>query len=301
MTEFKILGQRRGYSERFDPNLAEKIEAWDRELTLKEEAEKRRMELEARLRPEAKPAEDDKPTEEANPLVASGSGYDLMDMANTYALGVHALREGCENDPGCGHPKFVKKDGSSIYRPLTFDENIRARLDDYNTLQNPDGSARSDAERLRLFNTYLDGCTGIAYKKESTLFKIITESDDLVRISENFNKSYYPVNYSRLQGVELDSSQGIYNHLLGKRQVLNHPGWNAAVTDNSLLKDYAGLIFRLRNGNNLGFQVRQNTSKDELRALCVKHYQQLSVADGGGNLDNGGRFVRVTHVAPKAP
>ena len=43
-------------------------------LTKKEEAEKRRMELEARLRPKAKPAE------EAKPFVGSGSEYDLMDM-----------------------------------------------------------------------------------------------------------------------------------------------------------------------------------------------------------------------------
>ena len=62
MTEFKILGQRRGYSERFDPNLAKRIEAWDREMTLKEEAERLRKEWEARLRPKAKPAENQKPT-----------------------------------------------------------------------------------------------------------------------------------------------------------------------------------------------------------------------------------------------
>ena len=39
MTEFNILGQRR--KSRFDPNLAERIEAWDRELTKKEEAERK--------------------------------------------------------------------------------------------------------------------------------------------------------------------------------------------------------------------------------------------------------------------
>jgi len=293
MTEFKILGQRRGYSERFDPNLAERIEAWDRELTLKEEAEKRRLELEARLRPEAKPAEDDKPAEEAKPFVGSGSEYDLMDMANTYALGVHALRKACD----CAHPTYVK-DGSSIYRPLTFEENIRARLDDYNTLQNPDGSARSDEERLRLFNVWLDSCTGIAYKKGTTLFKIITESEDLINIPKGFNDSYIAADYSKLQGVELDSSHEIYNQLLTRKQVMEHPAWNAAVGDKHLIKDYAGLIFRLRNGDNMGFWVRQNTSEDELRALYVYNIGSISVAYGYNFLDGSGRFGRVTRAAP---
>jgi len=302
MTKIGILGdRRRGYSKRFDPNLAERIEAWDRELTKKEEAEKRRLELEARLKPKAMPAEDDKPTEEAKPFVASGSEYGLMDGTDTYASRVHALRKVCVNYSDCVHPKFVKKDGSSIYRPLTFEENIRAKLDDYNTLQNPDGSARSDEDRLKLFNTWLDSCTGIAYKKGTTLFKTITESEDLVNIPEGFNKSYYPINYSKLQGVELDYSQGIYNSLLTQQQVLNHPGWNAAVTDKSLLKNYAGLIFRLRNGDNMGFWVRQNRSEDELRTLYVSNINYSSIAVGVNNLNYFGRFVRVTHVAPKAP
>jgi len=296
MTKIGILGdRRRGYSERFDPNLAERVEAWDRELTLKEEAEKRRLELEARLRPEAKPAE------EAKPFVASGSGYGLMDMANTYALGIHALREACVNDSNCAHPKFVKKDGSSIYRPLTFEENIRARLDDYNTLQNPDGSARSDKERLNLFNTWLDSCTGIAYKKESTLFKIITESEDLINIPKGFNDSYIAADYSKLQGVELDSSHEIYNQLLTRKQVMEHPAWNAAVGDKHLIKDYAGLIFKLRNGDNMGFWNRQNTPEDELRTLYVNYIGSNSIAGGYDDLYNDGRFVRVIHVAPKAP
>ena len=296
MTKIGILGDRRRVS-RFDPNLAERIEAWDRELTLKEEAEKRRLELDARLRPKAKYIEDDKPAEEAKPLVASGSGYALMDRTKTYALGVYALREACVNDSDCGHPKFVKKGDSSIYRPLTFEENIRARLDDYNTLQNPDGSTKSDAERLRLFNTWLDSCTGIAYKKRTTLFKIITESEDLINIPKGFNDYYIAVDYSKLQGVELDSSHGTYNKSLGKQQVLNHPGWNATVADSSLLKNYAGLIFKLRNGKNLGFWIRQNTSEDELRAL-FSNIGNSSGAGGYDGLGNVGRFVRVTHTAP---
>ena len=301
MTEFNILGQRRGYSGRFDPNLAERIEAWDREMTIKEEAERLRKEREARLRPKARPAEDDKPAEEAKPLVASGSEYGLMGRTNTYASGVYALREACVNAPDCGHPKFVKKDGSNIYRPLTFEENIRARLDNYNTLQNPDGSARSDEERLRLFNVWLDSCTGIAYKKGTTLFKIITESEDLINIPKGFNDSYIAADYSKLQGVELDSSHEIYNQLLTRKQVMEHPAWNAAVGDKHLIKDYAGLIFKLRNGDNMGFWNRQNTPEDELRTLYVNYIGSNSIAGGYDDLYNDGRFVRVIHVAPKAP
>ena len=149
------------------------------------------------------------PTAEAKPFVLSGAGYALMNQTSTFALGVHALRKACDN----AHPTFVKEDGSRIYRPLTFEENIRARLDVYNTLHNPDGSERSDDDRLRLFYTWLDSCTGIAYKKGTTLFKMITESENLIRIPKGFNESYLPVDYPQLQGVELDSSQGKFNHL----------------------------------------------------------------------------------------
>ena len=276
-SEHKILGQRR--QSRFDPNLAEKIEAWDREMTIKEEAERLRREREDRLKP--------KVAEEAKPSVLSGAGYVLMDRTSTYALGVHALRKAYGN----AHPTFVKKDGSAVYRPLTFEENIRARLDDYNTLNNPDGSARSDEDRLGLFGIWLNSCTGIAYKAGSTLFKIITQSEDLVYIDKGFNSHYIGIDYSELHGVELDSSQGTYNQWLSQPQVMDHSAWNEAVADKPLLNEYVNLVFRLRNGSNMGFWVWQNTLLDQLRELCVDN---TSDAGGDGNLNCGCRFVRVT-------
>ncbi|MEK6817070.1 MAG: hypothetical protein AABY09_05625, partial [Nanoarchaeota archaeon] len=172
---------------------------------------------------------------------------------------------------------------------------------DYNTLHNPDGSVRGDEDRLRLFGTWLDSCTGIAYQKGTTLFKIITESEDLINIGKGFNGAYLPVNYPQLQGVELDSSRGTYNELLTKNEVLKHPAWNAAVNDKTLLKDYADLISGFGNGNKMGFYVWQNTSKDELQALCVYDLYDSADANGCSDLDDGGHFVRVTHAAPKAP
>ena len=49
------------------------------------------------------------------------------------------------------------------------------------------------------------------------------------------------------------------------------------------------------------FWVRQNMSEDELRALYVSDNDLNSDAGGDYSFLNGGRFVRVTHVAPKAP
>ncbi|MFH0798481.1 MAG: hypothetical protein V1906_03660 [Candidatus Woesearchaeota archaeon] len=285
----EILGQRRERKYRFVKDIGKLIEE-----------DTRRLEREGKLPKYEEAGHETVTLEEARPFVASGSGYDLMNIANTYALGVHALRKACKGNPNCAHPAFVKKHlilRSIIHRPLTFEENIRARLDDYNTLHNPDGSDRGEKERLRLFNTSLDSCTGVAYKKGTPLFKIITESEDLIHIGKGFNDIYLPVDYSKLRGVELDRSQGKYNQLLTLKDAINHPAWNEAVTDKPLLNEYANLIFRLKIENNMGFWVRQNASQDELRALYVDNLNNNSSADGYYSLDNGGRFVRATHAA----
>ncbi|MBI5002685.1 J domain-containing protein, partial [Candidatus Woesearchaeota archaeon] len=101
------------------------------------------------------------------------SAYILMNIAPTYARGVHALHTACVAENNLNHPKYICPDGSSIYRPLTFKEGIVARLREFNTLHNPDGSARSLDDRLVLFSRWNDSCTGIAKKAGTTKFKII--------------------------------------------------------------------------------------------------------------------------------
>ncbi|MFH1455976.1 MAG: hypothetical protein ABIF40_03435 [archaeon] len=190
-------------------------------------------------------------------------------FANTYALGVHKLRNECNSSNS--HPKLTLSNGSSIYRPLTFKETIEARVKDYETLKDENGNVRSKEERLKLFQRYLLSCTGVAYKKETTKFKIIPVCADLIGIDKDFNQHFLPINYANLTGTELDSSQNKYNTLLTKQEVLNNPAWLTAVEDDkNLLKVYVNIVFSVKQENKLmRFWVRQNIEEDELRALFV--------------------------------
>ena len=240
----------------------------------------------------------DEPEDEPIPADLNNLKYVKMPRTDTYGEGVEALINSCLADPSNAQFMFTQDDGSKIIRPLTFEENIRARVDDYETLFDENNNERDLQERTRLFKTWLDSCTGIAYKAKTTKFKIITECSELINIASNFNEYYLPINYDSINGIELDSSQGVYNKLLTPEQILEHPAWNTVVKDKSLLKTYRDIVFKLNPGyERMGFWVKQNTAKDELRALFV-NLDDNSSAYGDSNLDDNAYFLRVTQKAP---
>ncbi|MBU2589155.1 MAG: hypothetical protein KKB39_00150 [Nanoarchaeota archaeon] len=239
------------------------------------------------------------------PKQISDLRYIVMPRASNYAKGVKALKNDCLIDSSNAQPTFsyhVDPKNSSLWaitpRPLTFEENIKARVDDYETLFDENGNERDLNLRTRLFNTYLDSCTGIAYKAKTTKFKIVTECSELINIASNFNEHYLPIDYGSINGIELDSSQGIYNQLLTPKQILEHPAWNEFIKDKSLLKTYIDLFFKLKPRDVImGFGVRRNTAKDELRALFVNIVNNSS-AGGDNSLISSAYFLRVTQKAP---
>jgi len=242
-----------------------------------------------------------KPSPEESSKITNGK-YILMPRTATYAQGLHALRNACQADANSVHPVFTLDDGSKIYRPLTFKEDITARVTDYNTLHNPDGSERTPQERLKLFTErWLDSCAGIAYKKRSTKFKIMPISPQLITIPENFNQSYIKVDYDQMGGVELDRKDAIYNAQLTKKQIETHPAWRAAVEDDlALLKEYRNIVFAEKKTKTaMGFWLQSEIAEDQLRALFVNGLDDYSDAYGDGNLDSGGSFLRVAPVVAR--
>ncbi len=228
--------------------------------------------------------------------------YELMERTSTYALGVEALRQSYARDECPAHPMYTKGDGNTIVRPLRFQENIRARVEDYETTHNLDGSVRSMEERLKLLTErWLDSCTGITYKAGTSKFKIIPVSSSLIEIDSSFNSAFMPVNYDSISVDELDKARGKYNELLTKTEVLEHPAWQAAVEDDRLLLTaYSDIVFtQLREKYNrdtgMRFWVRDTRQEDELRALFVDYLDSNSYADGYNNLISGGSFLRVAH------
>ncbi|MBI2668831.1 hypothetical protein HYX14_03230 [Candidatus Woesearchaeota archaeon] len=245
------------------------------------------------------------PRPRAPPASAVYAGYVFMDKTPTYARGVKALKKACRTDPASAHPSIIT-DAVSVYRPLTFKENVEAMVKNYNTEHNPDGSARTMVKRLFLITKrWKDSCTGMAYKAKTTKFKVIPQCSDLMTIAPDFDGVYLPISYAGFDAPELNSGKrGMkYNELLTKAEIAEHEGWRTAVEgDVALLRGYRDIVFeaiRARDGRMpdkaMPFLVLQNTDFDELRALSVRDLEDDSEAYGDYYLDDYGSFLRVAH------
>jgi len=181
--------------------------------------------------PQKKPS----PAQSSQPTVALEGSYLLMDQADTYAKGVHNLQKACQKRSDSPHPTFTKPDGSLIYRPLTFKETLQIKIIDYNTLKDEEGNDRDLEDRLRFFNHWIDSCTGMAYKGGTTKFKVVPTCEELITIKNSFNETFLPIEYDAIVGVELDTTAGKYDTSLTKKEVMDHPGWLAAVDEDKEL------------------------------------------------------------------
>ena len=208
-------------------------------------------------------------------LVGAGKGENLR-----FGQAVAALRAQCVSDASGLHPFEA-----GVVRPLTFKENIQARLAQYAAT----GRAGS------LWSSWLDSCSAIVYKGGSTKFKIVRLSSHLLELPSSFRESLLGVNYGDFAGPQLDLQNDIYNQPLTQEQVVKHEGWLAVFEgDKDLLKEYAALVFGLLNRNTaMQFWVVQNSAQDQLRPLAVYNLGIDSDCGGFRDLDGGGRFARV--------
>jgi len=220
--------------------------------------------------------------------------YDFVTDLN-YAKALGVLRRDYSSGRIPGHPVYVFPDGKKVIRPLSLRETALARMNDYETLRDVDGSVRSDEDRLKLFNKWSFTCSGIAYHKGSSKCKILPVSEVLVTIAEDYDHAFIPINYANVNGFEIDTSAGKYNQALPLSEVLENAGWvESFELDRRALTDYAGLVFRLLKdpGKAMGFSVGGNTNIDELRPFVFGGLFNDSLA-GDGILDYNARFVRV--------
>ncbi|MDP3733682.1 MAG: hypothetical protein Q8R37_00470 [Nanoarchaeota archaeon] len=231
--------------------------------------------------------------------------YQFLPEINTYPLGVHQLQQFCEQKKSTTHPTFTRVDGTTIYRPLTFKENMLARVEDYWTLYSEMGNVKVLYERLRLFHPRLDSCTGIVHKADSPEFKIILQSPRLISINEDFNGGFIPIDYDALQGdgiITLNINHGVYNQRLTQHQVLRHPAWNIVVEeDKALLKEYSGIVFSRQEGKNMSFTLRENVMEDQLRALFVSNLNNSSDAYDYINLINNSSLLAKQSIFKTLP
>jgi len=220
-----------------------------------------------------------------NSIIYQGD-HTLMPKADTYALGLYALQEQCQRDNNQNHPQFTLPNGSRVYRPKTFLENILLRMDDWETKVNPDGSDRTEDERKRYFNTWLDSSCGIAYEKSTTNLKLRLQCPELIGIDKNFSEESLPIDYSSfINDVALD----------GSSKTFARDGWLALLEDKEdVYTDYLKVLKEIE-GKDItpNFWKRQNCSKDNLRAVYVNNLNYDSDANGNVSLGYDGCFVQV--------
>ena len=207
--------------------------------------------------------------------------YERIPMKNSYAESLHALRDSYVGKKiEVPSNLWYQNDGRKIIRPLTFRENLLARVDDFETLRNKDGSKRTMEQRSRFFhNRSLDSCTGIAYSSNNDDFMIIPVCKELITLPRNFNSEYISIDYARFQGkgFSLKRSQAEYNQRMGltKSEVIYHPAWVGSVEgDMSLLFAYVSIIFDqiLRQDKAMGFWLQEGIGKEQLTNLSVMHH-----------------------------
>jgi len=278
MKDLNTIGDRKRVS-RFDPDLAAKVVA-------EEERLERAAKLRQKLGKENPVPATEHAAEPATPpsSIAVAGEYILMSQTSTYALGMHALQEACQKKHNPNQPKITLPNGREVYRSNTFLENILARINDYETLQNPDGSVRTMDQRLTLFNTWLDSCCGIAYKAKTTKLKLNLTCPQLIGIAKDFAGKYLPVDYAHFpHQVELDSSS----------KTFIRDGWLALLEGKTDVYEHYLAVLKTIKGLDIipNFGVRKNIAEDELRAVFVNSLDNFSFAIGFNNLFYYGRFL----------
>ncbi|HLC80696.1 MAG TPA: hypothetical protein VJG31_02900 [Candidatus Nanoarchaeia archaeon] len=196
-----------------------------------------------------------------------------------------------------GSGKATVINGQTYVRPFTLKENLQARIEDYNTLINQNGTQRTEEERERFFDTWLDSCSCIHHIARTTRFKIIPCSNELIALAQAPVNDYLSVPYTQTSGTELDSARGKYNQDLSRAEVLEQPAWLAAVEeDRALLGEAFDVMRTVKNvpagWKGMGFYIWPNQAQDELRPLVVNLRGRVGDAHDWGVLDVGGRLLR---------
>lgn len=228
---------------------------------------------------------------ELDALNAANLSYDVV-RANSYSQALTKLRASYTKAKAVFRPAYVKADGKSLARPLTFQETIDAKVNAY------------ESGNKKLFNTCLSTSTAIVYDGKSK-FKIVQLAEELVRLPRGFDKLFAESDFEKIDAQELDRSKSIYNNLLSKPLALSHPAWNEAVPDKALLKAYRDIVFdelnRVQTEEAMGFWLSSEPPKDSLRALAIDLLLGCySVANGVDDLSCEARFVRVVQKAKEA-
>ncbi len=94
---------------------------------------------------------------------------------------------------------LYEHDGKMIIRPPTVKEVIQARVEDYETLTNPDGSKRSLEERTCLIRTSFNTCAGVLFNPHTQKLKLNPLCKELITLNRSCGRRIF---YQDFEGEE---------------------------------------------------------------------------------------------------
>jgi len=231
--------------------------------------------------------------------------YLLMPETRTYSIGTNTLQKKCTRANNQNHPQFMLPERGKVYRPLTFKENCLAQLHEFNTLTNSNGSQRTLEQRMEfLIQPFIDSCCGIAYPgkgRNSSKFKLILQSPELIGLEKNFDQEFISVDYAQLACTrELDRKRSDYGVNLNPREIDSHEGWLTLFEDDrTTLRNYRKMVeeaLALRNpgvqrGAFMAFPLLDALTDDQLRAVSIYTVDCRSSINSYDDLNSWGRFI----------
>jgi len=220
-----------------------------------------------------------------------------------YAKAVHILQEQCEKEHNRMHPRTIIRTGlfkkSEVYRPLTLTESVEAVVDWFETLYDSStGHKRTEDQRLILPRACIDTDTGVVRKGNSTKFKIISESKQLITLEESFAEKDISINYRRTDGIELDLRMG-YNKQVPEDKLVDllTPIFEGK---RALAKAYSSvvsiIIKKNGNGEQAGVYVPRLTNGTALLSMYIKSLNNIPSVCVKPVLDHECSFLRVIPV-----
>lgn len=220
--------------------------------------------------------------------------YHFISTSNYFAA-LTQLRRDCASDSNSLQPT-INIAGRNYVRPSTVKELMQFRLENYNTLTNPDDSSRTEEERKQLLNQWFFTCGGIAYSTDGR-FKLSREAPQLITMNSIPTQIYLSVIYSDFNGEQFNRNQrGIkYNIPLTEEEAVAHPVWRyLAEDDSTLLRETHQLNCSLYNRSDvMGSWLLNNPTQNQLRALALSYFYGYSSLIGYDDLSGVSSFLRV--------
>ncbi len=203
----------------------------------------------------------------------------IQTLLDLYSLGL------CPNQP------IVTIDGKVIPRPLTFKENIEARVNDYNTLKCADGHLRTRPERLNLFGLNLHSCTGLAYQGGALKFKIKIQSKELITIPKDYNAHLLSIDYETFPAdEEFDYAEDRFSD---SKIAVNL--WSFLV-GNQLYAEYVKILEELKISKPPGLWLETALVDHLVPLTALNQYDRYKWIDDRSSIDcrgGSGSFLRI--------